>query len=150
MPLQVWRVHSLLAGVMRTQSMQDIERTLRQSEASLQEWGTPELTLVDRHYACRAWLERYLSAVLTDAPVDRLSVSVVQGVGGQRDHTHHDMGAAFSLQPGSDIVCQIREVSPLGRNGSGGGRYVFANDGSLVVKQGPGNQTICAMVQVSD
>ena len=132
--------------------MQQFERILESADQGVYDWGVAAdgLTALTRQQACIALLEKYLLALLSGAPFDNLSVNIVEGVVDRSYVTLREVGTAFLLYPGSELTCQITEVSGLlGKQGSGGGRFVFATDGSSAAKAGPGSQCLGAFVQVS-
>ena len=153
MPIVCQEVNSWLLwlGHACTRSMQQFERVLEQANQGIYDWGVAKgvLTAPTRQRACIALLETYLLAVLSGASASTPSVSIIEGVIDRCRIHLREAGTAFSLYPGSELTCQITEVQPLGKGGTGGGRLVFASDGSSVAKRGPGAQSLSAFVQVS-
>ena len=55
-------------------------------------------------------------------------MGLIEGVAEQCPVGVRELGTTFSVSPGSGIACQVTEVKPFGKSGTGGGRVVFASE----------------------
>ena len=128
--------------------MRTFERVLQQADAGEYDWGVASgaLTPLTRQQAGALLLELYVAALSVGASTDNVAVRIIEGVPEQCSVGVRELGTTFSVSPGSGIVCQVTEVKPSGKSGTGGGRVVFAS--LAVAKQGPGVQLVNAIVKV--
>lgn len=130
--------------------MRLFERKLQESDNGVYDWGCANnsLTAGTRQSVAVTLLTRYLECISGGTSTDAAAVAVFEGVDERCCLNLLGLSVPVPLLPGSPVSYQVNEVVSLGKGGTGGGRFVFASDRSMMAKQGPGAQLVKAKVQV--